>query len=139
MTFILEGLIVAGILSLSLFTRQGDFHLQCFQVDPETRQESPMGYVTLHRKQHQIRAKLMQWGPQKQELESLTYFAIPDERLFVTVAIFDTPAGSKGHNLVLTRHHTIKNRFALSEGVADPSRLDYCVKIKARQLPKEIR
>ena len=109
-----------------------DIYLQCFQVDANTKVESSIGEIIVHGKNHHSQSSLVNWGPNHLNLENrrtmMTYGEVHPLQMVIYDADFE---GFQGHALVLSRRSSLKNKFHLSEMVTDPSRLDYCKRVKA--------
>jgi hypothetical protein len=132
-----EAVIVAIMLYLGIFHHPRPLYLQCVQVDPQTAAETPYGYIRIVRKNGSLRASLLEWGPQKISKRGLVYAASGSLYRPAGVAIFDEQPSFNGHSWILTRAR--KGRYLLSEEVADPTRLDYCVPVRKKQVPEHLR
>jgi hypothetical protein len=119
---------IAIVLSLSFLLHKGPIHLQCYQVDPQTRVETPAGKILIRRVHRQVFSTLSDWGPNHLLLENRITVMVESEETPHTIAIFD--GNDMSHSYVLYRNTALKKRFQLSENVVDSTRLDYCVKVK---------
>lgn len=133
MTIIAEAAIVALFIFLGLFGKRSDVHLQCFQVNPETKVESEIGFLTIHRKHRSLSASFLNWGPHRKSFTTHIVLASGKKN---TIAIYDTPEEISGHAYLLTEKHeiTLSHKvFMLSENVIDPTRLDYCRRMHKKE------